>query len=58
MTTIVREVYNKVASLYFKANAKLSPPVIMSEAVGMQKLTRFWGDVNDMCGEAEGIQQN
>ena len=55
MTIIVREVYNKVASLYFKANAKLSPPVIMSEAVGMQKLTRFWGDVNDIVRRQKGF---
>ena len=54
---IVRDVYNKAASLYFKANAKLSPPVIMSEAVGMQKLTRFWGDVNDIVRRQKGFNR-
>ena len=57
MTIIAREVYNKVSSLYFKANAKLSPPVIMSEAVGMQKLTRFWGDVNDIVRRQKGFNR-
>ena len=43
---MAKEVYKKVLPLYFKANAKLSPPVIMTEAVFAQKLVRVWNDVN------------
>ena len=43
---MAKEVYTKVLPLYFKANAKLSPPVIMTEAVFAQKLVRVWNDVN------------
>ena len=43
---MAKYVYKKVLPLYFKANAKLSPPVIMTEAVFAQKLVRVWNDVN------------
>ena len=44
--SMAKEVYSKVASLYNKANAKLTSPVIMNETVFAQKLTRAWNDVN------------
>ena len=56
MNAIVREVYNEVASLYFKANAKLSPPVIMGDTLGMQKLFRFWNDLNSIVRKQKGFK--
>ena len=43
---MAKEIYMKVTSLYFKANAKLIPPVIMSETVAVQKIVRSWSDTN------------
>ena len=46
VNNMARGVSKKLASLYFKANAKLSPPVIMNEALVMKKLIRLWNDVD------------
>ena len=43
---MAKEIYKKVASLYLKANVKFSPPVIMTETVATQKITRAWDDVD------------
>ena len=56
MNMIVREVYNKVTALYFKANAKLSFPVIMGDNLGMQKLFRFWNDINSIVRKQKGFK--
>ena len=56
MNMIVREVQNKVTALYFKANAKLSFPVIMGDNLGMQKLFRFWNDINSIVRKQKGFK--
>ena len=52
--SMAKEVYSKVASLYNKANAKLTSPVIMNETVFAQKLTRAWNDVNAILWKKKG----
>ena len=39
-------IYRKVAGLYFKANAKLVPPVIIPECAAVGKIVGIWIDVN------------
>ena len=52
--TIAREVYEKVISLYMKANAKLVPPAIMGEDVAVQKFVRRWKDIDTIVRRQKG----
>ena len=55
MNYIARTVYTKTVSLYVKANAGFSVPVIMDEATGMQKFLRLWGDVEIIVRKQKGF---
>ena len=52
---LAREVYRKVTSLYYKANANLVPPAIISENTFVQKLLRIWDDVNTVVRKQKGF---
>jgi hypothetical protein len=43
-----KAIYRKIVSLYYKANAQLTLPVILNEKAGVQKISRFWNDVNNV----------
>ena len=46
VTEMAKEIYRVVSSLYYKADAKLSPPVIMDDMLGVVKIKRCWKDIN------------
>ena len=46
--------YDKVISLYMKANAKLVPPAIMGEDVAVQKFVRRWEDIDTIVRRQKG----
>ena len=52
--TITREVYEKVISLYMKANAKLVSPTIMGEDVAVQKFVRRLEDIDTIVRRQKG----
>ena len=56
MAMITKEAYHRIASLYFKANAKFSQPVIMGEKVGVQKLNRALSDINSIVRKQKGFR--
>ena len=43
---MAKEIYRVVSSLYYKADARLSPPVIMDDKSGVIKIKRYWEDIN------------
>ena len=45
-TKTAKQVYEKTCSLYYKANASLIPPVLLSEHTFVQKLLRLWDEIN------------
>ena len=54
VTAMAVEVYSKVTQLYFKANAKLVPPVIMNEKAAVRKIVGYWVDVNTVLRRQKG----
>ena len=40
-TVMAKEVYSKLTQLYFKANAKLVPPIIMDEKAAVKKIVGY-----------------
>ena len=53
---MAKAIYAKVAALFFKANAKLVPPVIYNEKVAVQKLIRYWNDVTTILRKQKGFK--
>lgn len=54
---MAKEIYKKVISIYLKANVKFSPPVIMTERLAIQKITRAWDDVSKIVGKKKNGAQ-
>ena len=55
-TVMAKEVYSKLTQLYFKANAKLVPPVIMDEKAAVKKIVGYWVDVNTVLRRQKGYK--
>ena len=57
-TVMAKEVYSNLTQLFFKANAKLVPPVIMDEKSCCQKNCWILGGCEHCTQKAEGVQDH